>query len=101
MSSTKSQYVDKHADWALTRQYMLTQLPRSSHERTIAYAAAPAVPYLAATASNSVSHQVQPWSHLSLSPDSITLNDIGLTVAFTVFTSQAMYYKETNVQAAP
>ena len=33
-------------------------------------------------------------------PDSITLNDIGLSVAFTVFTSQAMYYKETNVQAA-
>ncbi|MCW3994764.1 MAG: type IV pilin [Candidatus Bathyarchaeota archaeon] len=35
------------------------------------------------------------------SPDSISTNDIGLTVAFTVFTSQAMYYKETNVQAAP
>jgi heme/copper-type cytochrome/quinol oxidase subunit 2 len=35
------------------------------------------------------------------SPDSIGLNDIGLTVAFTVFTSQAMYYKETNVNAAP
>ena len=35
------------------------------------------------------------------SPDSISLNDIGLTFAFTVFTSQAMYYKETNVQAAP
>jgi heme/copper-type cytochrome/quinol oxidase subunit 2 len=34
-------------------------------------------------------------------PDSISLNDIGLTVAFTVFTSQAMYYKETNIQAAP
>ena len=34
-------------------------------------------------------------------PDSVTLNDIGLTVAFTVFTSQAMYYKETNIQAAP
>ena len=33
------------------------------------------------------------------SPDSITVNDIGLTVAMTVFTSQAMYYKETNVQA--
>jgi len=32
------------------------------------------------------------------SPDSITINDIGLTVALTVFTSQAMYYKETNVQ---
>jgi hypothetical protein len=34
-------------------------------------------------------------------PDSVTTNDVGLTVAFTVFTSQAMYYKETNVQAAP
>jgi heme/copper-type cytochrome/quinol oxidase subunit 2 len=34
-------------------------------------------------------------------PDSIGLNDIGITVAFTVFTSQAMYYKETNIQAAP
>jgi len=32
-------------------------------------------------------------------PDSIGTSDIGLTVAFTVFTSQAMYYKETNVQA--
>jgi len=27
------------------------------------------------------------------------MNDIGTTAAFTVFTSQAMYYKETNVQA--
>jgi heme/copper-type cytochrome/quinol oxidase subunit 2 len=34
------------------------------------------------------------------SPDSISVNDIGLTVAITVFTSQAMYYKETNVEAA-
>ena len=34
------------------------------------------------------------------SPDSITINDVGLTVAFSVFSSQAMYYKETNVQAA-
>lgn len=33
-------------------------------------------------------------------PDSITVNDIGLTVAITVFTGQAMYYKECNVQAA-
>jgi hypothetical protein len=32
-------------------------------------------------------------------PDSITINDIGLTVATTVFTSQAMYYEEANVQA--
>jgi hypothetical protein len=34
-------------------------------------------------------------------PDSISTNDIGTTVAFTIFTAQAMYYKETNVQAAP
>jgi hypothetical protein len=34
-------------------------------------------------------------------PDSISTQDVGLTVAFTVFTSQAMYYKETNIQAAP
>ncbi len=34
------------------------------------------------------------------SPDSINVQDIGLTVALTVFTSQAMWYKETNVQAA-
>jgi hypothetical protein len=33
------------------------------------------------------------------SPDSITVNDIGLTAAIAIFTSQAMYYKETNVQA--
>jgi hypothetical protein len=33
------------------------------------------------------------------SPDSISVNDVGLTVAFTIFSSQAMYYKETNVQA--
>ncbi|MEM0007578.1 MAG: hypothetical protein QXR89_04845 [Candidatus Bathyarchaeia archaeon] len=32
-------------------------------------------------------------------PDSISLNDIGTTVGITVFTSNAQYYKETNVQA--
>jgi hypothetical protein len=32
-------------------------------------------------------------------PDSINVNDIGLTVAITVFTSQAIHYKETNVEA--
>lgn len=33
------------------------------------------------------------------SPDSISMNDIGLTCAITLFTAQAMYYKETNVEA--
>jgi hypothetical protein len=32
-------------------------------------------------------------------PDSISVNDVGLTVSVNVFTSQAMYYKETNVQS--
>jgi hypothetical protein len=32
-------------------------------------------------------------------PDSINTNDIGLTVAITVFTSQAIHYKESNVEA--
>ncbi|MGD0995227.1 MAG: hypothetical protein ABR909_06855 [Candidatus Bathyarchaeia archaeon] len=34
-----------------------------------------------------------------IQPDSVSLNDIGLTVGFTVFTAQAIYYTETNVQA--
>lgn len=34
------------------------------------------------------------------SPDSISVNDVGLTVSVNIFTSQAMYYKETNVQGA-
>jgi hypothetical protein len=34
------------------------------------------------------------------SPDSISVNDIGLTVAISVFSAQAIYYKETNIQAA-
>jgi hypothetical protein len=32
-------------------------------------------------------------------PDSITVNDVGLTVAISIFSSQAIYYKETNVEA--
>ena len=34
-----------------------------------------------------------------LNPDSITINDIGLTVSITLYTAQAMYYREANVQA--
>ena len=34
-------------------------------------------------------------------PTSVSINDIGTTIGFTVFTAQAMYYQETNVQAAP
>lgn len=34
-----------------------------------------------------------------VNPDSITINDIGLTVSITLSTGQAMYYREANVQA--
>jgi len=33
-------------------------------------------------------------------PDSISVSDIGVTVGITVFTSNAQYYKETNVEAS-
>jgi hypothetical protein len=35
-----------------------------------------------------------------MNPDSIALNDVGITVGITLFTSNAQYYKETNVAAA-
>jgi len=34
-------------------------------------------------------------------PDSIALNDVGITVGITIFTANAQYYKESNVEAAP
>jgi hypothetical protein len=34
-----------------------------------------------------------------INPDSISINDIGLTVSIEIFTAQAMYYRESNVQA--
>jgi len=34
-----------------------------------------------------------------VNPDSISLNDIGLTIGLTIHTAQAMYYRECNVQA--
>jgi hypothetical protein len=33
-------------------------------------------------------------------PDHISVNDIGVTVGITIFTANAQYYKESNVQAA-
>jgi len=35
-----------------------------------------------------------------MNPDSIALNDVGIPVGITVFTSNAQYYKETNIEAA-
>jgi hypothetical protein len=57
------------------------------------------IPDLATTSSDLTLQSGKTMIIYITSPDSITINDIGLTVAVTVFTSQAMYYKETNVQA--
>jgi len=35
-----------------------------------------------------------------IDPGTVSVNDIGVTLAITVFTSQAIYYKETNVEAS-
>jgi hypothetical protein len=40
-------------------------------------------------------------SHTNWPPGSVTVNDVGLTIAISVFTAQATYYKETNVNAVP
>jgi hypothetical protein len=34
-----------------------------------------------------------------VNPDSISVNDVGLTVGITLHSAQAMYYRETNIQA--
>jgi hypothetical protein len=34
-----------------------------------------------------------------VNPDSITVNDVGLTVGITIHSAQAIYYRETNVEA--
>ncbi len=33
-------------------------------------------------------------------PDSLSVNDIGVTIGLTIFTANAQYYKESNVQAS-
>jgi len=35
-----------------------------------------------------------------MNPDSVGQNDVGIPVGITVFTSNAQYYKETNIEAA-
>jgi hypothetical protein len=74
--------------------------PAQDPTKDIVYAAAPASPYLPVPADELI---VLPSGEtvgvMMTSPDSIGINDIGTTAAFTVFTAQAMYYKETNVQA--
>jgi hypothetical protein len=74
--------------------------PAQDPTADILYAAAPADPYIAVPPGESI---VLPSGAtvgvMITTPDSIGINDIGTTAAFTVFTSQAMYYKETNVQA--
>jgi hypothetical protein len=35
-----------------------------------------------------------------VNPDSVSVNDVGLTIGITLHSAQAIYYEETNVQAA-
>jgi hypothetical protein len=74
--------------------------PAQDPAADIVYDATPSDPYVAVADGDSI---VLPSGEtvgvMMTSPDSIGINDIGLTAAFTVFTSQAMYYKETNIQA--
>jgi len=35
-----------------------------------------------------------------MNPDSVALNDVGIPVGITIFTSNAQYYKEANIEAA-
>jgi hypothetical protein len=77
-----------------------TDLPHLNVAPAAAVAVGTFVDPLAATTTNLVLPSGETMVIYVADPDSITINDIGLTVAFTVFTSQAMYYKETNVNAA-
>jgi hypothetical protein len=62
------------------------------------FAAVPAgVPQVMKSASTMVLYLT---SDATSSPGSVTVNDVGLSIAISVFTSQATYYKETNVNAA-
>jgi hypothetical protein len=57
--------------------------------------------YIFKQASNDITLQSGKTLILYLSnPDSISVSDVGLTVSVNIFTSQAMYYKETNVQGS-
>jgi hypothetical protein len=42
------------------------------------------------------------WSMITYitNPDSLSVNDIGVTLGITIFTANAQYYKEANVEAA-
>ncbi|UCD39587.1 MAG: hypothetical protein JSV87_05290, partial [Candidatus Bathyarchaeota archaeon] len=42
------------------------------------------------------------WSMIvyMTNPDSLSVNDIGVTLGVTIFTANAQYYKESNVEAA-
>jgi hypothetical protein len=42
------------------------------------------------------SNKTTTWASL-IPPGSVSVNDVGLTIAISIFTAQATYYKETNV----
>jgi hypothetical protein len=72
----------------------------SAIDETAIFGGLTAVPAQPTTGSNLVLKSGSTIAVYIIDPDSITVNDVGLTVALTVFSSQAIYYKETNVEAA-
>lgn len=94
-----------------TSLFYLNTVPTDNLNQGLLYTAATAGPTLnavvvgtfantLATAQNSlVLPSGKTMVVYTLSPASISINDVGLTVGYTVFTAQAMYYKETNVQS--
>ena len=93
MSSTKLPYEDKNA---LHLTVNATAAPRRRITHTLMHDAGAGTDTapMVLPSGNTIALYID-------APDSISTQDVGLTVAFTVFSSQAMYYKETNVQAAP
>jgi hypothetical protein len=76
--------------------------PAQDPDVDIAYAVPPPASYVAVAAGTSI---VLPSGNtvgvMITSPDSIGINDIGLTVGIGVHSAQAVYCSETNIQAHP
>ena len=67
----------------------------------IAYSASPYTGFANAASGKLVLPAGEKIGIMITAPDSISLNDIGLTVSIGVHSAQAVYYSETNIQAHP
>jgi hypothetical protein len=67
----------------------------------IAYSASPYPGFTTAATGQLVLPAGSKIGIMITAPDSISLNDIGLTVSIGIHSAQAVYYSETNIQAHP